>query len=220
LSNHDSTVAASILNSSDTQATSGQGVKTWQDQAGSGYHLQQLVAGNRPTLDTGGTIFSNPCISFDDVSGQFLLTLGITPASAVPFTMFLTWAPITGIGANAIIYNSGQAGIGSLFYESTGTNTFFMNAGGDALGAVYTPGTKYVTALVWNGASCKHFQNGVSIGTANAGSRALAGFSLGAYIAGSDAAKIKVAQCLHYSGALSDANVGIVSTYMTTRHGV
>jgi len=220
LSWHDAQVAASILNASDTQATNGQAIKTWQDQAGSARHLQQGTAGNRPTLDTGGSIFTNPCIDFDEVNAQFLITSTTQPADTPAFTVFLVWAPKVGVNNAAIVYNSNQAGVGSFFLEDSGTDTFYMNCGASVLGSAYTPGTKYVTTLVFNGASSKHYKNGTLIGTANPGSRNLAGFCLGAYITGGDPTHMKVGEIIHYNSELSAGNRGSVESYLIAKHGV
>lgn len=64
---------ASILNTSDTEATDAQNVKTMQDQSGNGHHATQDTDSNRLVLDVDG-INGHP--SLQGASGDFMLMTG------------------------------------------------------------------------------------------------------------------------------------------------
>jgi hypothetical protein len=207
---------AGVLNASDATAANTDPVKTWQDQSGNARHLQQGTAGNRPTLNT--TAFNSPVIDFNEALGHFLITTTTQPADTAPYTIFLTWAPKVGVNNASIVFNTNQAGVGSFFLEDTGTDTFYLNAGSSVLGVTYTPGSWAYSSLVYNGASSKHYKDGVQQGTtANPGARNLAGFCLGAYITGGDPTHMYVAECLIYNAELSAGDLASVHAYLASR---
>jgi hypothetical protein len=205
-----------VLNASDAAAANTDPVKTWQDQSGNARHLQQGTAGNRPAYKTA--LYNTPVLEFDEVNANFLITTTTQPADTQPLTVFLLWAPRVGVNNAAIVFNTNQAGVGNFFLEDTGTDTFYLNAGAFVLGAAYTPGSWAYSALVYNGASSKHYKNGVQQGTtANPGNRNLAGFCLGAYITGGDPTHMYVSECLIFNSELSAGDLASMHTYLASR---
>lgn len=207
---------AGVLNPSDAGASHSDLVKTWEDQSGNGRSLQQGTGSNRPTLDAA--TFSKPVISFNEARPDFLITTTTQPADTPAFTIFLIWAPRTGINANAIVFNGSQSGLGPIFLDGTGTDTFYLNSGSSVLGSAYTLDTFSYSSLIFNGASSKHFKNGVQQGTtANPGARNLAGFCLGSYITGSDPSHMYVSECIIFNSELAGADLTNMHTYLAGR---
>jgi hypothetical protein len=205
-----------VLNASDATAANTDPVKTWQDQSGNARHLQQGTAGNRPIFNSSS--FSQPVIEFDETGPDFLITTTTQPSDTPPFTVFILWAPRVGVNNAAIVFNTNQAGVGAFFLEDTGTDTFYLNSGSSVLGVAYTPGSWAYSSLVYNGASSKHYKDGVQQGTtANPGARNLAGFCLGAYITGGDPTHMYVAECLIYNAELSAGDLASVHAYLASR---
>jgi hypothetical protein len=206
---------AGVLNPSNAGAGHSDHVKTWQDQSGNSRSLEQNTGANRPTYNTSS--FSRPVIEFDELGPDFLITSTTQPSDTVPYTIFLTWAPRTGVNNASIVFNTNQAGVGSFFLEDAGTDTFYLNAGASVLGSAYTLNSFAYSAIVFNGASSKHYKNGTLIGTDNPGTRALAGFCLGAYITGGDPTHMYVSECLIFNSELSAGDLANMHSYLAGR---
>lgn len=206
---------AGVLDAGGATPDNAEAIATWQDQSGNARHLQQGTAGNRPLYNS--LTFSVPVLEFDEVTADFLITTTTQPSDTPPFTIFLLWAPRVGVNNAAIVFNTNQAGVGAFFLEDTGTDTFYLNAGSSVAGAAYTPGTWAYSSLVYNGASSKHFKDGVSVGTGNPGARNLAGFCLGAYITGGDPTHMYVRECLIYNSEITGTDLTNIHTYLASR---
>lgn len=210
-----------VLNSSDAAASNGQGVKTWQDQSGNGYHLSQSTAGLRPIYTTATTFNGYPLISFDGTDDYLITTTGTIQTS--PGTTFMVWRNLNSAVDSSIIISGGSAN-GQLFFENgdvvaNTTVNMLMGAGANVNNQVYTYGTTYYTTLIYNGANSFHRRSGTSVGAANAGTSTANGISIGALRTGGDPFQGFIAEILVYNSALSAANYGAVESYLAAKYG-
>jgi len=212
----DASVAASVLNSSDAQASNGETVKTWSDQANS-YDLTQGTDANRPVLRTSSTNFSGSSLYFTDAVAYNRLLQSTAMAITAPYTIAIAWGPIAGGAAGSYVYMPDGSAI---FYEQTDGNYGMFALGGAVLPSAYADDTGYSTVNVWNSSSSKHYKNSTLIGTDDPGDRDFSLFSLGASVGNANPARIEVAEILIYDGAMSNANALALSAYLEAKHGI
>ena len=77
-----------------------------------------------------------------------------------------------------------------------------------------------IWTILYNGASCQFWHNGVSEVSGNAGANGIDGVTIGADIAGSDCWDGDIVEIIHYDADLSDADKNQVGNYLATRYGL
>ena len=217
----DSTDNDTILNASDLAASNGENVKTWQDKSGNDYHVTQSTVNRQPIYKTSAVALSKPVIHFDDVVNSTALQRTTDSIQTTGSTMFMAFSNANAGGPNSIIMSGGNAN-GHLITENgavSGGTEIVMTAGAAVNPADYMFDTGYALAMVWNGASSKHYQNGVLQGTANAGTLTSSGITIGAFRTGAAPADIQFGEVLYYDSVLDDAQVATVSDYLASKYG-
>ncbi len=160
----DPTIAASYLNNSDTQATDGQGVKSW---VGGANTITEATAGDRPPLNIDGGPNGGRALEF---SAHKLATA--VSSIAEPWAV-VVWKPsLTGTGM--VIDESATSRV---FYQRSGNSTSGMNAGSAVNGITITPNEWNLTFIDW-GAGRANNNCGLDI-VGDAGSNPMTAFVLG-----------------------------------------
>lgn len=169
----------------------GQGVSTWADQSGNSRDLLQATDGNRPLLQTDGSIL------FPGVD-EFLQTADFTLNQ--PITIYILFKQITYLANNRIFDGNGVAVV--TLRQASSSPNLRINAGGDSLENPLVLNTYGAVACVFNGAASllqvnNTISTGASVGANNAG-----GLTLGA--AGDGASlwtNMQVKELIIYSAA-------------------
>jgi hypothetical protein len=179
-----------------TGITSASGtVSAWANQTG-GEALVQATAGNRPTLESDGTILFNGV-------DQFLKTAPFTLDQ--PTTVYFLGRQVTWT-ANRRIYDGNALDSMRLTQQGASPNNA-MNAGGTQIASDpdITLGEYGIITCVFNGASSR-IQTGLNAAvTGDAGTNNAGGFTLGAAGNGGNPANFQGKEILLYAAA-HDAN--------------
>jgi len=221
----DATDGSTVLNASDTAASNGENVKTWQDKSGNGYDLVQTTVNQQPIYRTAGSAseFSTAAIEFDDMVNATHLLNTTDTIQTTGCTHFIVFSDGTAGGSSGYIFSGGTAN-GHLFAENGDVGpgvsiNLFQFAGAVVNQTTYTYNTKYYSTLTMNGASSKHWQNGSLIGTANAGTGTATGLCIGALYTGAGPSDLEVTEFLTYS-SIGDTDRQAVESYLAGKYGI
>lgn len=113
-----------VLNASDTAATNGQAVKTWQDQSGGSRHGIQATVANQGLYETASAINGKPAITMDGVSDFLKSTISITTATVTAFFAYRFNTPAIArlssiVKASNADFNDSQSAILAYYASST-----------------------------------------------------------------------------------------------------
>lgn len=167
-------------------------VSQWNDATANARHLLQATAGARPVLQTDGSILC-------DGSATFLQTATFTLAQ--PTMIYMLFRQVTFTNSDVICdgftVTSGQ------FLQDTTTPNISLSAGTTAAtNTTFTLNTYCVASAIFNGASSSLARNKEAGSTAaNAGTTAMAGFTLGADGSGANFGNIQAKEIILFAGA-------------------
>lgn len=104
-----------------TVTTNGSSVGCWEDQSGSGNHVTQGTAGNRPTFNTN-VMNGNPALSFD--GNDYLATITTSILGGNSNYTKVSVSRLTASGGSYNLISSASGGIHAHFYLSTQPSLF------------------------------------------------------------------------------------------------
>jgi hypothetical protein len=189
----------------------GQPVASWPDKSGNGRTLTSFDAGSAGTM-RANAINGRAAVELDG-SHSLLKTYGSTFSLSTPTTFFIVYRSLDPdtAGARNFVFDSRDSSQREVLGRpSTGSIRMYANIDMDFAGITYPNPSYGIWSGTFNGSSSSLFKDGTLVGSGNAGSGALTGFTLGALSTsaqyGYDYSHSLVAEVLYYSGALSAAD--------------
>lgn len=208
--------------SSLSSASVGSTIGRWPDESGSGNHLLQSTAANRPTRQTAEN--GLPCVRFDGTNDVLqCITLGSaypnTANIAQPYAIFVAYAASASVASFAVIAGgNGASATGRTLVFTDKTVYMAAGASSNQPGEVVADGVWRTCGAVFGRSSYLLSQNGypVIIGAAALGTDALGNFTAGGLAAGNyftgDIGEIVVVQ-----GDLSLSEIDSINSYLTRK---
>ena len=148
-------------------------VRTWYDQSGNANDAQQTTDGNQPQIIASGALILNngrPVIRFDGTTDGLVQTVNATISQ--PFTAIMVGkrnADVAGRNQDLFRSTSGQT---VNFFNTSDSGNLYGFAGAVVKLGDTAIGTRFLSSVVYNGASSTNFFNN-SQTTINLGSDAL-----------------------------------------------
>ena len=207
--------------------TDGDVVGRWEDKTSNADHLNQAVAGNKPTLQSGAgdTLNGHPVIRADGVNDYLQGAFTTGGQMNQPNTIFivnkLDDAAVDDGSYHFLIDGDEVAKRQGLYQKpNPGADIRAMLANTEQTGGATTAGFQIWTAL-FNGASSQLWVDGVSaIGPANAGAQPLDALTVFTQYLFGGAWQGDVAEILLYDASLSDDDKDQVGQYLSARYNL
>ena len=200
-------------------------VTTWSDGSGFGRDLTAFDTNSAPVF-RAGAVNGRDAVEFDGVS-QLLKTYGSTFTLAQPTTFFVVYRSLdpTTTSARAFLFDSMNSSSRQAFGRPGSDQVrMYANIDLDFAGFSYPFSGFSLFAGVFDGGNSALYQNGNLVGSGNTGGASQAGFTLGGLSSGAqygyDMSHAQVAELLYYSGSLSAADRGAVSSWLTQKYAL
>ena len=162
-----------------TSYADGQAVTTWADKAGAARDLTSSGTSDAPIMRRNA-VNGRAAIEFDGVQ-SLMKTYGSTFTFAQPDTFFVVYRSLDAdTSSRAFVFDSTDATNRQVFGKSnTSTSRLYANIDLDLGGIAYPFSDFQIWSGNINGTSSALFQNGVQVGSGNAGGASLTGFTVG-----------------------------------------
>ncbi len=207
-----------------TTYADGQAVTTWADKAGSARDLTSSSTLDAPIMRRNA-VNGRAAIEFDGVQ-SLMKTYGSTFTFAQPDTFFVVYRSLdANTSARAFVFDSTDATNRQVFGKSNvSTSRLYANIDLDMGGIAYPFSDFQIWSGAVNGTSSSLFQNGVQVGSGNAGGASLTGFTVGALSStaqyGYDYSHIQVAEILYYRNGLTQAQRNLVNGWLNEKYNL
>lgn len=202
----------------------GDPVGRWEDLTANADHVNQAVAGRKPTIQAGPN--GRPAIRFDGVADHVTGAFTTGGALSQPTSVFV----VCQLAAGSV-----DDGNSHYFMDGDDAATNFMEAGqisdpaadrrfmyaGAVLKGTATTGNWEAWLSLWNGGASYLWINGVlDVGPGNAGALNADGFTLGGRVPLSQMFPGDIVEAIIYGANLSNADKNQVGQYLATLYGL
>jgi len=202
----------------------GQAVTTWTDKSGNGRDLSAGFPNQAPTF-RANAVNGRAAIEFDGVN-SLLKTYNSTFTIAQPDTFFIVYKSLDpNTSSPAFVFDSRDATTRQAFGKDAVSDArMYANVDFPFGNIVYPFPNFQIWSGTFNGTSSSLYQNGVQLGTGNAGASALNGFTVGGLNSttqfGYSMSHSLVAEILYYDGSMSASDRQAVTDWLQSKYNV
>ena len=197
----------------------------WEDLTANADHVNQAVAGNKPTLQNaaGDLLNGHPVVRGDSLNDYVRGTFTTGGAIAQPFTVFGVTKRNSWVANDftSRTFIDDSAGVLCLMYarNNDDPDKWAIHYGALQQGNA-TNGNWNIWTVLANGATGQLWHNGISQVVGNVGANAMAGITVFNNFAGAQAWDGDATEILVYSANPSNADKNQIGQYLGTRYGL
>lgn len=198
----------------------GSKVSAWADSISGGTHnLTQVTGSKQPTFNASDAAYNNqPSVAFDSASFQWLTSATWASSIAAPFSIVV----IGNDDGTAAIQQYTDAEVGGsetgIIYNNSGAYDWY--SGTVRHSAVVASSSPKVIAANFGTSGSIWVNSNSTNATANSGTNALTGLTLGNSSSGDNELNGKMVELIVFNRALTQAEVNGIQAYATTRYGI
>lgn len=195
----------------------GSTISAWADQTGNGRNISQGTAANQPTWTANG-VYGKPIAQFSTLGTQSLGPAAFALPQPVHALFTYRQNSFSGAGSKDILFDGGTVASDFLLCSSSANQSFRPNAAIGNSSVLQANGVFAQCDIAFNGASSEGDVDRAVLASGNAGSTAMAGFTMGSLADGTRGANVDYAEFLLYGSILPVSPLTRVRHYLQARY--